>query len=93
MAKTNAKSFPTLAELMASSEPATAIATLRFEEGQALLQELVSRVESGEISLDRAVQSYELGSLLLKHLRSLLNQAEERVRVLRLDGSEVSVEG
>lgn len=90
MAKTNAKSVPTLAELMSSSEPAAAIAPLRFEEGQILLQELVARVESGDIPLDQAVQSYELGGLLLKHLRALLNQAEERVRVLRLDGSEVS---
>ena len=78
----------TVADLMAAEDPTALVGALRFEQGQALLQELVSRVESGDIPLDQAVQSYEVGSILLKHLRQLLNQAEERVRILRLDGSE-----
>jgi exodeoxyribonuclease VII small subunit len=89
MAKNNSAKSTTVVELMAAKEPAALISPLKFEEGQALLQELVAEVESGDIPLDQAVQSYEVGSLLLNHLRGLLNQAEERVRVLRLDGSEV----
>lgn len=88
MGKNDTEKMVTVADLMAAEDPTALVGALRFEQGQALLQELVSRVESGDIPLDQAVQSYEVGSILLKHLRQLLNQAEERVRILRLDGSE-----
>lgn len=88
MGKNDAITALTVADLMAAEDPAATVGSLRFEQGQALLQELVSRVESGDIPLDQAVLSYEIGSILLNHLRQLLNQAEERVRILRLDGSE-----
>lgn len=88
MVKNDAEKILSVADLMTAEDPTVMVGTLRFEQGQALLQELVSRVESGDIPLDQAVQSYEIGSILLKHLRQLLNQAEERVRILRLDGSE-----
>ncbi len=89
MAKNSSAKPATIPELMSANEPMALISPLKFEEGQELLQELVAQVESGDIPLDQAVQSYEVGSLLLNHLRGLLSQAEERVRVLRIDGSEV----
>lgn len=53
-----------------------------FEQALALLEELVTTVESGALPLDKAITSYERGSQLLQHLRSLLTGAEEKLRVL-----------
>jgi exodeoxyribonuclease VII small subunit len=73
--------------LLSSETPSDLLAKVRFEEGMALLQQLVSQVESGAIGLDDAVKSYEAGAGLLKHLRGLLSEAEAKVRVLQLDGN------
>ena len=56
--------------------------TLRFEEGLKIVEEIVSRVETGTLSLDSALQAYERGSVLIDHLRGLLEGAEAKLQVL-----------
>jgi exodeoxyribonuclease VII small subunit len=55
---------------------------LRFEDGIKVVEDLVARVETGALSLDKALQAYERGALLIDHLRSLLEGAEAKLQVL-----------
>ena len=58
------------------------IKTLKFEDGLKIVEELVARVETGALSLDKALQAYERGALLVDHLRSLLEGAEAKLQIL-----------
>jgi exodeoxyribonuclease VII small subunit len=62
------------------------IAALSFEEALKLLEGVVAAVESGNLPLDQAIGSYEKGTQLVQHLRSLLAGAEEKLRVLGGEG-------
>ncbi len=55
---------------------------LSFEQALKLLEEVVASVENGTLPLDRAIGSYEKGSVLVQYLRKLLAGAEEKLRVL-----------
>lgn len=55
---------------------------LSFENGLKLLEELVEKVESGGLPLDKAILAYERGAALIEQLRSQLGGAEEKLRVL-----------
>lgn len=71
-----------LQALIDAKEVEKQLKELSFEQGLRLLEELVKRVESGGLALDKAVLSYERGSLLVEHLRSVLSQAEQKLKVL-----------
>ena len=72
-----------LQDLLTAGDVEGRIAALSFEQGLQLVEELVSRVESGALALDQSVLSYEKGVALIGHLRKLLGAAEERLRVLQ----------
>jgi exodeoxyribonuclease VII small subunit len=55
---------------------------LRFEEGMALLEELVARLESGDLSLEDALAAFEQGVALVRALNERLTDAERRVELL-----------
>ena len=76
----------TLKELFAAADPKAAIKELSFENGLKLLEELVTKVESGSLPLDAAVLSYEKGCSLIEHLRALLSGAEEKLKILQRPG-------
>lgn len=59
--------------------------TLSFEEAYARLEDIVARLESGELSLDDSVALYEEGQRLAKHCGALLDAAELRVQQLNDD--------
>ncbi len=69
-------------EILSEKFAVEKLKNLRFEEGLKVVEELVSRVETGQLSLDNALQAYERGSLLVDHLRSLLEGAEAKLQVL-----------
>ena len=48
------------------------IRNLSFEEARAQLEELVARMESGNMPLEQLINAYERGSLLTAHCRALL---------------------
>ena len=60
-----------------------------FEQGVKLLEELVSKVESGSLALDKAILAYERGALLVEHLRGLLSGAEEKLKVLQRPSEKI----
>ena len=73
----------TLKELQSSDDAEAVIGELSFENGLKLLEELVGKVESGSLSLDKAVLSYEKGVVLIERLRNLLEGAEKKLKVLQ----------
>lgn len=76
----------TLDDLLADKKPETLFREISFENGLKLLEELVARVESGSLALDKAVSSYEKGVALVEHLKNHLSGAEEKLRVLQKGG-------
>ncbi|MBB3225529.1 exodeoxyribonuclease VII small subunit [Luteibacter sp. Sphag1AF] len=63
-----------------SAVPASSIA--EFEHSLDELEQLVARMEGGELSLDESLQSFERGIGLYRHCQTALEQAELRVRLL-----------
>ena len=55
---------------------------LTFEEAMAELDELVSRMEDGELSLDDSLKAFERGVKLTRKCQEALSQAELRVKTL-----------
>ncbi len=55
---------------------------LRFEEGMGALEELVSRLESGDLTVEEALRAFEEGVGLVRLLNEKLNEAERRIEVV-----------
>ena len=53
-----------------------------FEKSLDELEQLVSRMEQGELSLDDSLKSFERGIALYRSCQSALEQAELRVKLL-----------
>ncbi len=53
-----------------------------FEQSMQALEDLVARMESGELSLEESLAAYERGVGLYRHCQTALEQAELRVRLL-----------
>ncbi len=54
-----------------------------FKDALARLDEIVRRIESGEVELEESVQRYEEGMALIRHCRIILAQAEQRIKQLQ----------
>jgi exodeoxyribonuclease VII small subunit len=65
------------------------IAAMNFEEALAELEQIVRRLEGGQVKLDEAILSYERGTLLKRHCERKLNEAQQRVDriVIASDGA------
>jgi len=55
------------------------IAAMSFEEALAELEQIVRRLEGGQVKLDEAIHSYERGAQLKRHCETKLNEAQQRV--------------
>ena len=73
----------TLEELLELEDPEKGLKDISFEHGLKLLEELVAKVESGALPLDKAVLSYQKGVALIQKLRAVLSGAEEKLRELK----------
>lgn len=60
------------------------IAELSFEEAMAELESVVRRLESGNIKLEDAVQTYERGVQLKNHCTEKLQSAKSKIDLLIL---------
>ena len=73
-----------------STEPATALTPIEpaqsvvagFERSLDELEQLVQRMEKGEMSLDESLHAYERGVALYRQCQGALHQAELRVKLL-----------
>ncbi|HEX6441614.1 MAG TPA: exodeoxyribonuclease VII small subunit [Stellaceae bacterium] len=55
------------------------IAEMSFEDAVAELEQIVRRLEAGQVRLDEAIQCYERGAQLKRHCERKLNEAQQRV--------------
>lgn len=55
---------------------------MSFEKKLTRLEEIVQKMESGEMSLDESLKLFEEGVKLSKDCNSELNQAEQKVKTL-----------
>ncbi len=69
---------------MAKTAPASSKTppVVDFEHSLDELEQLVAKMEGGELSLDESLASFERGIGLFRHCQQSLQQAELRVRLL-----------
>jgi exodeoxyribonuclease VII small subunit len=65
--------------LFAMSETNPDIAALSFEDALRALEEIVRKLESGEVPLDATIDLYERGEKLRKHCQARLDAAQARI--------------
>ena len=61
-----------------SVEPAE-IDAMSFEDALAELEQIVRRLEAGQVKLDEAIRCYERGARLRRHCEGKLDEAQQRV--------------
>ena len=63
------------------SDPITSadIAAMSFEDALAELEQIVRRLEAGQVKLDDAILCYERGAQLKRHCEQKLQEAQQRV--------------
>lgn len=68
--------------------------TKSFEDNMLELETIVSRLESGDATLEESMKLFEQGIRLSKSCQTMLDKAEQKVTVLlqNNDGSEVEEE-
>ena len=64
---------------MAGQKQKNDVSKLSFEEAIKELTSIVERIEQGEIPLQDSLQQYEKGMALIKHCRTILQKAEQRI--------------
>ena len=60
------------------------IAALPFEAALEQLEQIVSKLEGGQVSLEQSIEIYERGNHLKAHCESLLKSAESRIEKITL---------
>ena len=69
------------------------VGTLSFEVALKQLEEIVTKLERGDVPLEESIAIYERGEALKKRCEALLAQAEERVEKIRVqEGKAVGTE-
>ena len=64
---------------MSSGADQNDISALPFEKALAELEEIVRRLEKGDVPLEDSIAIYERGEALKKHCEALLKRAEARI--------------
>lgn len=62
-----------------------AVADMSFEEAMKALEDVVNRLEAGEVPLEDSIKLYERGAELKAHCQKKLAEAEEKVAQISLD--------
>jgi exodeoxyribonuclease VII small subunit len=64
------------------------IAKLSFEQALQELEQIVEKLDSGQVDLDQSIDIYTRGSLLKQHCETKLRSAQERVdKIVSQNGS------
>jgi exodeoxyribonuclease VII small subunit len=64
---------------MADKKQKNDIGELSFEEAITGLTDIVGKIEQGQIPLQDSLEQYERGMALIKHCRTVLQNAEQRI--------------
>ncbi|WP_018249971.1 exodeoxyribonuclease VII small subunit [Orenia marismortui] len=65
---------------------------ISFEEALKQLEDTVDKLERGELSLEDSLTEFEKGVRLTKFCSNKLDQAEERIEVIKEENGEIGVE-
>lgn len=71
---------------MADKKQKNDIGELSFEEAITGLTDIVGKIEQGQIPLQDSLEQYEKGMALIKHCRTVLQNAEERIEKITKEG-------
>jgi exodeoxyribonuclease VII small subunit len=61
--------------------------TKTFEAMMERLQEIVGRLETGNLTLEESIQAFEEGMSLVRNCTAVLSQAEQRIQKLTRDAT------
>jgi len=61
--------------------------SVNFEAAMAELEQLVKRMENGDLSLDESLKAFERGVLLTRQCQKSLAEAELKVKMLSAEGA------
>ncbi|MBO0333455.1 exodeoxyribonuclease VII small subunit [Sneathiella sp. CAU 1612] len=75
-----------------SQEIPADIAKMSFEEALRELEQIVEKLDSGQVDLDQSIDIYTRGSLLKQHCDAKLRNAQERVDKIVGKNGNLSVE-
>ncbi|EDM70859.1 exodeoxyribonuclease VII, small subunit, putative [Roseobacter sp. AzwK-3b] len=64
----------------------TPVSEMSFEDAMKELEEVVGKLERGDVALDASIKLYERGAQLKKRCETKLKEAEEKVAAITLDG-------
>ena len=65
---------------------------LDFETAMRDLEELVERLEQGDLPLEESLAAFEPGVILTRNCQTALKEAEQKVQILLKKGGETSVQ-
>lgn len=68
-----------------SKKPASADLPASFEDAMAELEQLVARMEAGELPLEASVAAFKRGSELVRFCSAQLDKVDNQVRILEGD--------
>ena len=63
--------------------------TAHFEQDLSDLEGIVKKMEAGDLSLDDALKEFEKGVLLARSCQKTLNEAEQRIEILKEEGEKI----
>ncbi|HOI75613.1 MAG TPA: exodeoxyribonuclease VII small subunit [Syntrophales bacterium] len=63
----------------------------KFEDALEKLEQIVRRMEAGEMTLDESLKAFEEGIRLVRLCNARLDDAERRVEVLLREGDQLAV--
>ncbi|MEC7875850.1 MAG: exodeoxyribonuclease VII small subunit [Pseudomonadota bacterium] len=65
---------------------------INFEKTFAELEELLNKMEEGELSLEESLKCFERGMILTKNCQEALSEAEQKVKILLEKNNKNSLE-
>jgi exodeoxyribonuclease VII small subunit len=67
---------------------------LSFEQALEKLEQIVSQIEEGQVSLEQSIERYAEGIQLIKKCRAILERAEQKIQILaKAEGASLEIEG
>jgi len=69
------------------------VAKLTFEQALEKLENIVTDIEEGQVSLEESIEKYAEGTGLIRHCRTILEAAEKKIQLLAKTDSGLQQNG
>ncbi|HWB20623.1 MAG TPA: exodeoxyribonuclease VII small subunit [Phycisphaerales bacterium] len=70
------------------SKPLTPPEDMAFEDALAELEQIIERIEQGEIGLEESLQQRKRGDALIRRCRGILDTAEQELKTVKVSGEQ-----